>query len=216
MYLQSKGYAYMIKKVLLASAAIVASASAAQAADVLTSAAVTGPTGTIWDTTNTNSFYTLFLQAPGLGDFLNPNDEAISTELVAGSNGFLLAGDGFVPGGTADSDPFYNLTLEFASGNTLTGVYTPTTNTFVGGSSYTFEGSTYSLAEFSFRRNLGNSVSQYTAVPGGDGNDYSGNFRIVAALGAVPEPATWALMILGFGAIGGAMRRKTKASVRFA
>ena len=26
--------------------------------------------------------------------------------------------------------------------------------------------------------------------------------------GAVPEPATWALMILGFGAVGGAMRRR--------
>ncbi len=34
---------------------------------------------------------------------------------------------------------------------------------------------------------------------------------------AVPEPATWALMILGFGAVGGAMRRRqVKTSVRFA
>lgn len=29
--------------------------------------------------------------------------------------------------------------------------------------------------------------------------------------GAVPEPATWALLILGFGAIGGAMRRSKQA-----
>lgn len=35
--------------------------------------------------------------------------------------------------------------------------------------------------------------------------------------GAVPEPATWALMILGFGAVGGAMRRRRlTAKVRFA
>ncbi|WEK44270.1 MAG: PEPxxWA-CTERM sorting domain-containing protein [Candidatus Sphingomonas colombiensis] len=35
--------------------------------------------------------------------------------------------------------------------------------------------------------------------------------------GGVPEPATWALMILGFGAIGGALRRKRITSnVRFA
>ena len=34
--------------------------------------------------------------------------------------------------------------------------------------------------------------------------------------GGVPEPATWALMILGFGAVGGAMRRRTKLSVRYA
>lgn len=33
------------------------------------------------------------------------------------------------------------------------------------------------------------------------------------ALGAVPEPATWAFMIIGFGAIGGAMRRRRKSQV---
>ncbi|HWK42032.1 MAG TPA: PEPxxWA-CTERM sorting domain-containing protein [Croceibacterium sp.] len=36
---------------------------------------------------------------------------------------------------------------------------------------------------------------------------------------AVPEPSTWALMILGFGAVGGMMRanrRKTQASLKFA
>lgn len=40
----------------------------------------------------------------------------------------------------------------------------------------------------------------------------------VADVGAVvPEPATWALMILGFAAAGGAMRRRTRrATIRFA
>jgi hypothetical protein len=32
----------------------------------------------------------------------------------------------------------------------------------------------------------------------------------------VPEPATWALMILGFGLTAAAMRRRNKATVRFA
>lgn len=38
------------------------------------------------------------------------------------------------------------------------------------------------------------------------------------ALAAVPEPSSWALMILGFGAVGGAMRRRQSvaAKVRFA
>jgi hypothetical protein len=34
--------------------------------------------------------------------------------------------------------------------------------------------------------------------------------------GAVPEPATWGLMILGFGLVGGAMRRRQKISLRYA
>ena len=33
---------------------------------------------------------------------------------------------------------------------------------------------------------------------------------------AVPEPATWAMMIGGFGFVGGAMRRRRRADVRFA
>lgn len=37
------------------------------------------------------------------------------------------------------------------------------------------------------------------------------NFQFSAA---VPEPATWAFMIFGFGAIGGAMRRQRKANVK--
>ena len=32
--------------------------------------------------------------------------------------------------------------------------------------------------------------------------------------GAVPEPATWAMMLLGFGGIGGALRRRPKATAR--
>lgn len=43
-------------------------------------------------------------------------------------------------------------------------------------------------------------------------------FRADGGVGAVPEPATWAMMLIGFGAVGGAMRykRKVKASLSFA
>ena len=43
-------------------------------------------------------------------------------------------------------------------------------------------------------------------------------YRAFAGAGAVPEPASWAMMISGFGLIGGAMRRSTsrKGSVSFA
>ncbi|QNN66297.1 PEP-CTERM sorting domain-containing protein [Sphingomonas rhizophila] len=34
------------------------------------------------------------------------------------------------------------------------------------------------------------------------------------SVGAVPEPGTWAMMLMGFGAIGFGMRRKNNASLR--
>jgi len=36
------------------------------------------------------------------------------------------------------------------------------------------------------------------------------------AVASVPEPSTWAMLIVGFGMIGGAMRRRTKAQLSFA
>ena len=33
---------------------------------------------------------------------------------------------------------------------------------------------------------------------------------------AVPEPATWAMMLIGFGAAGFGMRRRTRAQLRAA
>ena len=36
-----------------------------------------------------------------------------------------------------------------------------------------------------------------------------------ATITAVPEPATWAMMIAGFGLVGGAMRRRTRVAVAY-
>lgn len=38
--------------------------------------------------------------------------------------------------------------------------------------------------------------------------------QIGAGVAAVPEPATWAMMLLGMGLVGGVMRRKAKTAVR--
>ena len=42
------------------------------------------------------------------------------------------------------------------------------------------------------------------------------SFRIALSPPAVPEPAAWALMILGFGAIGGALRKTRQARLALA
>lgn len=48
-----------------------------------------------------------------------------------------------------------------------------------------------------------------------DGSTISGLTYQPTGLAAIPEPATWAMMIIGFGAIGGAMRR-SRTRVNFA
>jgi hypothetical protein len=75
-------------------------------------------------------------------------------------------------------------------------------STFLNGSVFLNAGDTLQI-------NVGNN-GEYTY-------DTTGLRGSISSAG-VPEPATWALMILGFGAVGGAMRRRqgVKANVRFA
>ena len=54
-----------------------------------------------------------------------------------------------------------------------------------------------------------NSAGPYTLTISGPGQS-----SLVAA-GAVPEPATWMMLLLGFGGIGMALRRAPKVAVRF-
>lgn len=63
-------------------------------------------------------------------------------------------------------------------------------------------------AAFSF----GNS---FTAIAFSDGQ-IIGTGQSFYSFGAVPEPASWAMMIIGFGLIGGAMRSKRRAGTAFA
>ncbi|WP_240047501.1 PEPxxWA-CTERM sorting domain-containing protein [Sphingomonas panacisoli] len=44
---------------------------------------------------------------------------------------------------------------------------------------------------------------------GMSGNQALTSFTVTPATAAVPEPATWAMMIMGFGLVGGAMRRRS-------
>ena len=59
------------------------------------------------------------------------------------------------------------------------------------------------------------SYSVWIQETGSGSANYGFNFR----LAAVPEPATWAMMIVGFGLVGGAMRsakQRRKLAVSFA
>lgn len=99
-------------------------------------------------------------------------------------------------------------------------------------------------ATFSLTDGLGNTLFDFTSVVGRQRTTYNANTaffsgpltflfdgsgnaspsvdniqlttRLIQAAGGVPEPATWALMIMGFGAVGGAMRRRKVATAAFA
>ena len=47
-------------------------------------------------------------------------------------------------------------------------------------------------------------------------DDISGTATLLAANGAVPEPGTWAMMLLGFGAIGFSMRHRRRTQLSHA
>ena len=206
----------MKKLAILATVAALGLSAGANAQSTITRADLTGPTGTIWTTGQTGN-YTLFIRNSNTGPFFNPNDETVNIALPGGgTNQFLLNGEGFRPGETQNSDPLYTLLLTLANGSTLTGSYNPDTNTFLGGTSVTTGGFIYSLTEFSYERSLAQVVSPNVATPGGDSSDYAGNFN-VSAIAAVPEPAAWAMMIVGIGAVGGSMRvRRRNAKISFA
>lgn len=55
--------------------------------------------------------------------------------------------------------------------------------------------------------------TSYIAVTTGFGNDDVGEYRLEinqVGAGAVPEPSTWAMIIAGFGIVGGALRRRRR------
>jgi len=72
--------------------------------------------------------------------------------------------------------------------------------------SYNFQPGDSSLGGFMFA-NWTNSPNLINEYANGILNPDS---YTISAVGAVPEPATWALMIVGFGAIGSAMRRRQR------
>ncbi|MBB5687190.1 PEPxxWA-CTERM sorting domain-containing protein [Sphingobium boeckii] len=84
----------------------------------------------------------------------------------------------------------------------------------------TVAGTTRNTLSFSTNLSAGQHTLQLQVVrPYGPAKDVRGQYFDNVTLdqvAAVPEPATWAMMITGFGFVGGAMRRKAKVSVRFA
>lgn len=95
--------------------------------------------------------------------------------------------------GSFDGNPFafsVPYTIQIDSADTLT----------IGGNSLTAGGYNILFSKLTLNSGVGNPVSG----------------TLTATVTAVPEPATWALMLIGFGAAGYAMRRRTVKVAQFA
>lgn len=92
-------------------------------------------------------------------------------------------------------------------------------NIFVLANLYFYTYSAGAFPDFGTNFDITAPVGSFTQFDGSLDNDYfSGtvtNVRYVNQLSAVPEPASWALMLTGFGMLGGAMRRARRQTVRY-
>ena len=62
------------------------------------------------------------------------------------------------------------------------------------------------------RLTTGTGLYLYIGEVGDNGEVAGSNIDVRST--AVPEPATWAMLMLGFGAMGAAMRRRTQVTMR--
>ena len=214
-----------MKRLLAAGAlALMTIAGSAQAAPTITFAGGSGtlPTGT--------------------GVFQNFDSFAPGSALPGGTNAYAFNASSFI-----GARPAYGSTGNFASvlsGGTYSVMFSPTSVfAFVLGSLDTFNtlrlsfsdgtstlytggqitGGTAAMVDSGSQTDTAtNGVVTYTAAPGqlitGATFASTGNsFEFDNLASAVPEPAAWGMMILGFGLVGGVLRRRSSTTkVRFA
>lgn len=128
--------------------------------------------------------------------FLTPGNYQIGFSVYAPSNGFGNAGEAFFSGSIA------GVTLA----NYAVSSGPSTTWQHFGGNATILSSGNYAVS-FVFNTNLFPSkdvvVDRVYILRGGDGGP---------EIPAIPEPATWAMLIAGFGLVGAAMRRRTVAA----
>jgi hypothetical protein len=90
--------------------------------------------------------------------------------------------------------------------------YIPTPFFRVSLTSPDYSGSTF----FWSKRGIDFSFPQVIDVSGVDGSTSISKISIQPFSGAIPEPSTWALMLIGFGAIGSLSRRRRRTFLRSA
>ena len=145
-----------------------------------------------------------------------------SGSYVALSFGFDSANSYFVKVQDNDGDGFFDRYGFDIGNNDLNGPFLALTPFQTGNIEVSFTGTTATLTIVraggfieSFSRDYGFAPGSATVGFGVNRLGVADNFTFDGVTNAVPEPASWALMIAGFGLVGGAMRSR-KRSVAFA
>jgi len=143
----------------------------------------------------------------GLGSSIIPTSGGgNSYEFTLSSNAYLLVTDGY---DTGDQFELFN----FGSSLGRTGNFTSSSSNISDPNS-AFTSGLYSKGIFLLGAGSHSITGKAISSP------YGGGLAFIALSssvpGGIPEPATWAMMIGGLGAVGVALRRRQKAIVRFA
>jgi hypothetical protein len=156
-----------------------------------------------------------------------------STEtLRAGGGQAVITGDlDASTNSPTDTLGITNLAFEMTNGGTfnnlelnlLAGTATSVAFTLIDNMGQIFSGTDFTFALdangqnfFGFQGINGQSIASVSFVANGT-IDTVQQIRLDAVTSAIPEPAVWAMMLIGFGGIGSAMRRrKLKPAVQFA
>lgn len=182
----------------VATAPFVLLATQATAAPVVTAVGTTYTASNPFTFSLGSSTFTL----TGTGDIFNPT--AISTggggqfKTIFGSPTSEFVNRGTVTFGAGDQYAAFPMptTIRFSNGDNFIGLRAVNGGqTFYG---YAFTTNNV-INSYAFESVAGATITATTAIPA-----------------AVPEPATWAMMIGGFGVIGAAARRRRRTAVSFA
>lgn len=176
-----------------------------------------------WEATFTNDTgqavdYTFLFHVygPSLQTDFNSGKASVSLQILSDRNPDIYSASINLSGTTIEADPVFQL-VDY---NDWTNFYhfadfdaSVSIGTIAAGESFTL---TYLMDAYAFTADVAQEAYAYIGDPFGMGGpDYQMIPRVVPGDPApgIPEPASWALMIAGFGLVGGAMRRRRHVAI---
>lgn len=144
-------------------------------------------TALIWATFQPNGLYAWYPNGGGIGY----TEITFASGLVSGLQ--LSVGSGW---GGSTPTLFYEVLLGGSS--VLSGAQGGIKSSGDGYDIFSFSGGSFDTVRVAVLPNVGGALGDYEA----------GAFDDVKVISAIPEPATWAMLIIGFGLVGSAARRR--------